>query len=233
MRMKTQCLIIDDEPLARKLLQSHADRTENLVVVAQCSNAMGAMAALQQHQVDLIFLDIRMPELDGLQLLKALPHPPSVIFTTAYREFGADAFDLNAIDYLVKPIAFDRFLKAVNKYFELRALGSTEPENKEDWFFVTSNRKKVCIETDKILLVESLNDHVQIHLQDNVINTRDTISSISTRLPSSAFVRVHRAFIIPRASIQRISSEGVETANRFVPFGRAYRHQALKSLGLR
>lgn len=174
-----------------------------------------------------------MPEIDGLKFLKSLPHPPAVIFTTAFREFGADAFDINALDYLLKPVAFERFLKAVNKYFEMSFSTPLKSERKADWFFVNSNRKKVRIEVDQVQLVESLNDYVQIHLRDRLIITRDTISSISAKLPSGDFVRIHRSFIIPRSCIQSISSEGLEVANRFLPFGRAYKLQALTSLGLR
>jgi two-component system LytT family response regulator len=230
--MKTRCLIVDDEPLARRLLQSHASRIENLIVVDVSSNALDAMAALQKQPVDLIFLDICMPELDGLQMIKALPHPPAIILTTAYREYGAEAFDLNVLDYLLKPIGFDRFLKAVNKYFDLNSGTSGKPDKNGSWFFVMSNRKKVRVELDQFILVESMNDRTQIHLKDRVIITRETISHIATKLPPDKFVRIHRSFIVSIAAIHRIGREGVEVGDRFLPFGRAYKLQAHKELGL-
>jgi DNA-binding LytR/AlgR family response regulator len=230
--MKTNCLIVEDEPLARKLLQSHIAKVETLCLVAECGSALEAMTALQRHRVDLVFLDIRMPEFDGLQLIRTLPHPPAVIFTTAYREFGADAFDLNALDYLLKPIAFDRFLKAVNKYFDRRAAVPIEPDPEAGWFFVTSERRKVRIAIDQVMLVESLDDYVKIHLADKVISTRDNITMIGNQLPPDAFVRIHRSFIAPVARVQSISGEGVEVANRFLPFGRAYKQLALARLGI-
>ncbi|MFM7195276.1 MAG: LytR/AlgR family response regulator transcription factor [Bacteroidota bacterium] len=230
--MKIQCLIVDDEPLARALIRSHANRVQDLFIVSECASAFDAIEVLQKQQVDLIFLDIRMPELDGLQFLKALSHPPEVIFTTAYREFGADAYDLNALDYLVKPISFERFLKAVNK-FTGRLMLSPAVEGKEaGWFYVTANRKKVRVEISRVVLVESLDDHVKIHIEGQVITTRDTITSIGALLPSRDFVRIHRSFIVAIARVQQVTGEGVEVANRFLPFGRSYRLQALEVLGL-
>jgi DNA-binding LytR/AlgR family response regulator len=201
--------------------------------VAECSSALEAMTVIQRNRVDLVFLDIRMPEFDGLQLIKTLPHPPVVIFTTAYREFGADAFDLNALDYLLKPIAFDRFLKAVNKYFDQYFSLPTEPDTEIGWFFVTSERKKVRVSIDQVILIESLDDHVKIHLPDKIISTRDNITFIGNRLPPDEFVRIHRSFIVPVAGVQSISGEGVEVANRLLPLGRAYKQIALARLGFK
>lgn len=231
--MKINCLIIDDEPLARKLIRSHASHVNDLSIVAECSNVFDAISAVQKQKIDLIFLDIKMPEVDGLQFLKALANPPAVIFTTAYREFAADAFDLNALDYLVKPITFDRFFQALNKFNDRRMLAPAASEVDTICFYVTSNRKKVRVETKQVVLVESLNDHVKIHLVDQVITTRDMISNIETLLPSKEFVRIHRSFIVASARIQHVTGEGIEVANRFLPFGRSYRLQALASLGLR
>lgn len=231
--MKIHCLIVDDEPLARKLIRSYAERVTDLTVVAECSSALEAMSALQKDKIDLIFLDIQMPELDGMSFIRTIPHPPEVIFTTAFREFGADAFDLNAIDYLIKPIAFDRFLTAMNKYTERYNTGILPTDNPAGWFYVTSNRKQVRVEINQIVLVESLDDHVKIHLRNTSIQTRETISSIGTHLPSKDFVRIHRSFIVPISAIQNVSGEGIQIVNRFLPFGRSYRLQAMAALGLR
>ena len=231
--MKINCLIIDDEPLERTLIRSLANRVDDIFIVAECNNVFDAMSVLMKHKIDLIFLDIRMPEADGLQFLRTLADPPAVIFTTAYREFGADAFDLNAIDYLVKPIAFDRFLMALNKCTGRFVAAPAIPTMDTGCFFVTSNRKKVRVQINEVMFVESLNDHVNIHLQGHVIQTRDTISKISGFLPTKEFVRIHRSFIVAAARITQVTSEGINVANRSLPFGRSYKIQARAALGLR
>jgi len=231
--MSARCLIVDDEPLARKLLASHVAKTEGLTLVGECGSAMEALKALQQKKVDLLFLDIQMPEFTGLQLIKTLAHPPVVILTTAHREFAADAFDLNVLDYLLKPISFDRFLKAVIRYFsQVQPSASIAPSG-DDSFFLRSDRKLVKVPFDQVMFVESLDDQVAVHLTEGTtLFTRENITHISSLLPEDRFVRIHRAFIVSKKHISSLTREGVEIGKRFIPFGRAFRQSAWKMLGV-
>lgn len=228
--MTSRCLIVDDEPLARKLMVSHVKKVEGLSLVGECESAMEALNVLQQRKVDLLFLDIQMPEFTGLQLIKTMQHPPAVILTTAYREFAADAYDLNVLDYLLKPISFDRFLKAVNRYL-LAARPSPAPESSGDSFiFVRSERKMVKIPLSDILYVESLDDQVAVHMTDRILHTRENITQLAAHLPERQFVRIHRSFIVSAARVATITAEGVEVANRFIPFGRTFKQAAWRQL---
>lgn len=231
--MTSRCMIVDDEPLARKLLASHVKKVEGLSLVGECGSAVEALNMLQQKKVDLLFLDIQMPEFTGLQLIKTLQHPPAVILTTAHREFAADAFDLNVLDYLLKPISFDRFLKAVNRYFNLVQPSAAPSESAgDDFFIVRSERKMVKVPFSQILYLESLDDLVAIHLNDQVLHTRESISHIAGHLPEKQFVRIHRSFIVSIPRINTITAEGVEIGKKFIPFGRAFKQAAWKALGI-
>ncbi len=230
--MIAACLVVDDEPFARKLMASHISKVETLSLSGTCGNALEAINIIQQKRIDLLFLDIRMPQIDGIQLIKTLKNPPAIILTTAYREFAVDAFDLNVLDYLLKPISFERFLKAVNKYFDLGPSRPDPTQQGEDFILVTSGRKTVKIPLDQILFVESMDETVKIHLADREIVTRENISSLAQTLPLAHFVRVHRSFIVAIPKIQTITAEGIEVGGKFIPFGRAFRQGALKALGL-
>ncbi|MBS1544908.1 MAG: response regulator transcription factor [Bacteroidetes bacterium] len=230
--MSARCLIVDDEPLARKLLASHVAKTEGLTLVGECGSAMEALKALQQKKIDLLFLDIQMPEFTGLQLIRTLTHPPAVILTTAHRDFAADAFDLNVLDYLLKPISFDRFLKAVNRYFnQVQPSASVTPSG-EVSFFLRSDRKLVKVPFDQVMFVESLDDQVAVHMTEGTLFTRENITHLAGLLPEDRFVRIHRAFIVSKKHISSLTKEGVEVGKRFIPFGRAFRQAAWKLLGV-
>ena len=232
--MKHRYLIIDDEPLARKLIQSHAAKVEWLEEAGICSSAIDAHNLLRKTSVDLLFLDIQMPELSGLEFIKTLRQPPAVIFTTAYREFAVDAFELDAVDYLVKPISFERFLKSLDKFIATRSVEKSKvvEENEPNIIHIKAERKIFPVSHTRILYVESLDNYVKVHLPDKVLITHETISSFEERLPSGSFVRIHRSFIINVKQIQSISSEGVIVGGIELPFGRAFKQLALLQLGL-
>jgi DNA-binding LytR/AlgR family response regulator len=233
--MNFKCLIVDDEPFARKLIRSHVTKIEGLDVAGECVDAIGASNFLRNHRIDLIFLDIQMPEVDGFQFVRTLKDPPAVIFTTAFREFALEAFELDVIDYLLKPISFDRFMKAVNKFFERKTNLSSKLIEQSDLTFIylKADRKNHKIDIEDITYIESMDEYVKVHLQNKVLVTRETISSLQAKLEANSFVRIHRSFIVATKFISSVSSDGVEIGGKMLPFGRAYKLSALAGLGIR
>jgi DNA-binding LytR/AlgR family response regulator len=231
--MKFRYLIVDDEPLARKLIATHTSKIEALEFSGECGNAIEASNFLRKHQVDLIFLDIQMPEIDGLRFVSTLKNPPAVIITTAFRDFGPEAFELDVVDYILKPISFERLLKAVNKFFDRHTSSKSKVINygNEDAFiYLRADRKMHKIPVKEILFIESLDEYVKVHLRDRMLITRESISVLEQKLPSSFFVRIHRSFIVSAGAVTSISSDGVEIAGKILPFGRAFKQSALASL---
>jgi DNA-binding LytR/AlgR family response regulator len=234
--MSYKFLIIDDEPLARKLILSHTSKIAGLECVGDQGDAIEAGNLLRTRTVDLMFLDIQMPELGGLEFLNTLRTPPSVIFTTAFREYAPEAFEVDAIDYLIKPITFDRLLKAVNKFFE-RARNQAftplkEPDDQRS-ILIKADRKMHKILLDEIVYIESLDDYVRIHLQNKTLTSRENISAIEQKLTGPSFVRIHRSFIVSTKYISSISSDGLEIKGKLLPFGRAFKLGAMSRLGVR
>jgi DNA-binding LytR/AlgR family response regulator len=231
--MKFKFIIVDDEPLARKLIASHASKIEGLEFYGECSNAIEASNLLRNKKVDLIFLDIEMPEIDGLKFIRTLTSPPSIIVTTAHRNFGPEAFELDVIDYLLKPIRFERLLKSVNKFFERNANSSSKilSSNEEEIFiYVRADRKMHKISLSEIFFIESLDEYVKLHLKNKILITRESISVLEQKLPAERFVRIHRSFLVSIKSVTTIASDGVEIAGKILPFGRAFKQSALAGL---
>lgn len=234
MKEKIHCMIVDDEPIARDIIVAHVEKIPSLHLIASCKNVVDATEVLRNERVDLIFLDINMPEISGLSLAKTIRNKTKVIFTTAYREYAIDGFDLHAVDYLLKPISFDRFLTAVHKFFDVSKGNQVQSKALEsprnDYFFVRSERKMIKINFDEILYVESLSDYVKLHLQTRTIITRETISNIETKLPIDRFLRIHRSFIVSLNQISSYTNEYVEVANKAISISRSYKEQVLKKL---
>jgi DNA-binding LytR/AlgR family response regulator len=232
--MKFKYLIIDDEPLARKLILSHSSKIEGLELVAECGNAMEAINLLRTKTVDLIFLDIQMPEMTGLQLVSTLKNPPAIILTTAHRDFAPEAFDLNVVDYLLKPISFERMVKAVNKFFDSKVDNAVTAIEQSGTRFihVRVDRKIHKLKEEEIVYMESLDDYVKIHLKDSSLITRENISTLESKLPSPLFVRIHRSFIINSKWVNTISNEGIELNGKVLPLGRTFKKAALRQLSL-
>jgi DNA-binding LytR/AlgR family response regulator len=235
--MKIKCLVIDDEPLARKLIVSHISKIESLEMVGECANAIEAGNFLRMSKADLLFLDIQMPEINGLQFIGTLKNPPPIILTTAYRDFAPEAFDLDVVDYLLKPISFDRFTKSVNKYFDKRLEGKTsdvlDPNKSSAFIYLKADRKNHKILLKEIIYIESLDDYVKVHLKEVTLVTRENISSLEAILPTGIFVRIHRSFIINTHYILAISSDSIEIKGKELPIGRAFKKSALALLNLK
>lgn len=214
MSKKITCVVVDDEPIARDILTSYIEKIPNLHLVKSCKNAVEAFEEMNISSIDLFFLDINMPEITGLSLAKLIPKDSKVIFTTAYREYALEGFNLKAVDYLLKPIAFDRFLEAVNTYFEaVKPLVNTavvDESFKSDFFFVRSERKMVKINFNEIIYIESLSDYLKIHFQDKSVVTRETITNIEAKLPQQKFLRTHRSYIVALNRIESYTNEYVE-----------------------
>jgi DNA-binding LytR/AlgR family response regulator len=225
---KIKCLLVDDEPPALKILERYVSSVEQLQFVGSCRNAFKAMEYLQQEKIDLMFLDIKMPKLSGLSFLKTLPKPPKVIFTTAYKEFAVDAFDLDARDYLLKPFSFERFYKAVNK---LVLLDNEIPNHElvsdnSTFLYFRTERKMVKVFLSEILYVESLKDYVKIHRESApALIVKQTISNLETILPGNNFKRIHRSYIISLQKVTAFTSKDVEIGKIELPIGRTFGHQ--------
>jgi len=235
MTSKIRCIIVDDEPVAREILQNHLSKIDTIEVLADCKSAIEAFNVISTEKVDLIFLDINMPEISGLSFAKSINKNIKIIFTTAYREYAVDGFDLQAVDYLLKPISFERLLQGINKYFnESMPVQVVETEEitqeKSESFFVRSERKMIKINFPEILFIESLADYIKIHLKDKNVVTRETISSIEAKLPQQDFLRVHRSFIVALNSIDSFTSELVEIGKKQIPISRSYKETVLKKL---
>lgn len=235
-----RCLIVDDEPLARDVLRRYCKKLPVLCLVGECSNAIEAFVFLQSNEVDILFLDIRMPELLGTELMQSIKNPPKVIFTTAYKEYAWDGFELDAVDYLLKPIRFDRFLKAVYKALPgyENVLLTEEPIESErksgvDSIYLRIDRRQVRIILDEILYIESAKDYIKIYTQDKMYLSRQTISSIEALINKNDFVRIHRSFIVPINKIKSYTHELVEINKKELPIGKFYLNHFLKIMDSR
>ena len=233
--MKVQCLIIDDEPLAASLIEDYVSKVPQLEIVAICNNALEAFEILKTKKVDLLFLDIQMPTLTGIDFLKSLRNPPKVIFTTAYREYALESYELEVLDYLLKPIPFNRFFQAIDKYFKTipsNKISSPDENSKEDianYIYVNVNKKHHKVLFDDILYVESLKDYIRIHTSENSIMTKEKISDFEQLLPSF-FLRTHRSYIVNTEKITAFTSQDVEIGNLEIPLGISYKKQVLAIL---
>jgi len=234
MSKEIKFLIVDDERVAREILETHLSKISNFTLVASCKNALEAFQVINNQEVDLIFLDINMPEISGLSFAKAISKSTKVIFTTAYREYAVDGFDLQAVDYLLKPISFERLLQAVNKYLGEVPQESTHQQDnkaeKEDSIFVRADRKMIKIVFSEISYIESLSDYVKIYLNDKTVVTRETISNIEAKLPKNDFIRVHRSFIVAFSGIDSFTKEIIEVGTKEIPISRSYRTEVLERL---
>lgn len=228
---KTKCIIVDDEPTAIEILETYIKQIKNYEIIACCKNAFEAFNIINNQFIDLVFLDINMPEISGISLAKSIPKQTKIIFTTAYREYAVDGFDLQAVDYLLKPIALERLLKSIQKYeseskqFDKKNFtNNTVKKN----LLVRSDRKMVKINHEDIMYIESLSDYIKIHTKTQTITTRETITNIELKLPDEEFSRIHRSFIVSVNHISSYNNEYVEIEKQFFPISRTYRDRFLK-----
>jgi DNA-binding LytR/AlgR family response regulator len=227
------CIIVDDESMARDIIATHLAQIQNIEVIAQCKNAIEAFNFINKNDVDLIFLDINMPEISGIAFAKSINKDIKIIFTTAYRDYAVEGFDLQAVDYLLKPIPFERLLKAVNRYFEVNTVQSNiqlKPTDRNDFIFVRSDRRMLKITFSDILYIESLSDYIKIHLKDQCIVTRETISAIEAKLPQKDFLRIHRSYIVSLNKIESFTNEEVTVNRKAIPISRSYKKDVLNHL---
>lgn len=221
------CIIVEDEPLARNLLTEYVKKIPSLQLVAACSNAMEAMEKLRAAPVDLMFLDIQMPEITGLTLLKVLQKKPMIILTTAYSEYALESYEFNVIDYLLKPITLERFLIAVDKVNErYNHQHKTAPDNKADaapYMFVKEGTRLVKVQLDDILYVEGLKDYVTIYTKEQKVIALQRLKTLETQLPSGRFIRIHNSYIVSLQAIKAIHKNEVQIGDTMLPIGDTYR----------
>lgn len=219
--MQYNCLIVDDEPPAIKVLESYVDSVPQLNNVKSCPNAFAALNVLNREKIDLMFLDIHMPKLIGTEMIKTLPYPPKVIFTTAHKDFALEAFDLDAIDYLLKPVSFDRFLKAVNKFCNQTHEEMDGFVQAPGFIYFRADRKMIKVFLDDILYIESLKDYIVIHREHNPdLRIKQTLTSVENMLPQNMFIRIHRSFIVSIEKVTAYTKNDVEIGRIELPIGR-------------
>jgi len=233
---KLRCLLVDDEPPALEILRTYIQSTPMLEIAGECHHAMAAFDFIQKQNVDLIFLDINMPQLSGTDFLRALPSAPRVIFTTAFRDHAVDGFELGAVDYLLKPYSLDRFLRAVHRAIHPDIKGAPIPKESltteaERFLYVRADRKMVKVMVDDIRYVESLKDYVRLFLSDRQVITKQTITALEDMLPEAGFMRVHRSFIVAINKIDSYSPSAVFIGKTEIPVGPLYKHELGKRLG--
>ncbi|HWI93293.1 MAG TPA: LytTR family DNA-binding domain-containing protein [Flavisolibacter sp.] len=234
--MKIRCLLIDDEPPALRVLQSHITKIGGLEVVGACSNAVEAIEVLHRKTVDVMFLDIKMPKILGTDFLRSLSHPPRVIFVTAYRDYAVEGFELDAVDYLVKPVSFERFLKAVNR---LRRSADTPPPDEQELYapnpnafvYVKADRTMQKIILNDILYIESWKDYVKLFFTNGkYLLVKQPISAIESLLSVHKFLRVHRSYIVSLNKISGYNSTTIKLSSTDIPIGRLYKQSVMNQL---
>lgn len=230
------CLIVDDEPIAIRVIKTHLSEFKNLRLVGECSHAIEAIEVLSKTKVDLIFLDIQMPQITGVEFLKNLNHPPKVIFTTAYRDYAIEAFELDVVDYLLKPISLLRFSKAINRFYQ--RVNETASSSATDWnqsqqaehLFVKADKKLHKILFNELIYLESYGDYVLVHTEKGKITVKERISQLEEQLPNRRFMRVHRSYIISIDKVSSLLPGLVELGSHKIPIGRSYKAEVDKRI---
>jgi DNA-binding LytR/AlgR family response regulator len=238
--MKLKCLVIDDEPLAQEVLVQYISDCPSIELLQVCSDALEAGEYLQTRQVDLLFLDINMPRLSGIRFVKTLTQPVLIIFTTAYPEFAAEGFESSAVDYLVKPFSFERFLKAVNKALEWHEFreqktraGESVSGLNQAFILLRADKRIHKVNFDDILFFESAGDYIKVHLRDKKLIIHETFLNLLTQLPGDRFIRVHKSFIVSLAGIRLIEGNQVDVAGQTIPIGLVYKEGLLEKLNMK
>jgi DNA-binding LytR/AlgR family response regulator len=227
-----RCLIIDDEPLACQLIESHVRQVKNLQLVATCETAMDAFEILRRGQIDLLFLDIQMPGITGLNFLRSLKNPPRVIFTTAFMEYAVEAFELDAVDYLLKPVTFERFIKAIQKADILNEVNNNDFATIEDAaIFLKVDKRLVRIPHADIFYIEALGDYIKVIIAHATLVSYSSLNKIVGLLPDQQFLRIHKSFIINLRHIQFVEGNLVRILDKELPVGVTYKEALYKKLG--
>jgi two-component system LytT family response regulator len=227
-----QCLLVDDEPIARRVIKNHLSKVQGFAVAGECGSAVECFSLLQRQQPQLLFLDIQMPQLNGLAFLRSLQQRPKVILVSAHREYALEGFELDVVDYLLKPVSFERFLMALDKYRQRVATPTPkedEPTTAEH-LFIRADRKTVRLALEGVRYIESMSDYLKIHTREGMLLTKEKISNIEQKLPSH-FLRIHRSFILNTRHLQAYTHDTVEVAGKQLPISRSFRQEVLDKLG--
>jgi len=226
-----KCIIIEDEPLAQNILKKYITDHPSLELVAICDDALQGQTIITQQNIQLLFLDINLPKLSGINFIKTLIHPPLVIFTTAYPEFAVEGFELNVVDYLLKPFSFERFLKAVNKVIEkLNTPVQNNTVGSTPFIFLKADKKTHKIDLETIHYIETIGDYMKVITDAGQLLVNETMKKMQEELPASLFIRVHKSFIISRSKIRFIEGNYVQVADKSIPIGATYRNELLVSI---
>ncbi len=222
-------ILIDDEPMAREILETHLSKIDQINLIESCKSATQGFSILCNQEIDLIFLDINMPEITGLMFARAIQGNTKIIFTTAYREYAVEGFDLQAVDYLLKPISLERLIKALQKFYK-EVITKPTLENKSTFTFFRSERKMIKVNFQDILYIESIGDYLKIHTLKEVVITRETMKTVLEKMPSHLFLRIHRSFIVAVEKISSFTYEHITIAKKAIPISRSYRDQVIQQL---
>jgi len=227
------CLVVDDEPIAREGIMEYVRQIDYLYPVAQCKSAVEAAGLLKKHKIDLVFIDIQMPKLNGIDFVKALSDPPLIIFTTAYSEYALEGFELDVVDYLLKPISFARFLKSAEKAQSYLNAKNKEVSITEDFFFIKCNGKIEKIMLAEVIYIEAMANYVIIYTRQKKYITYLTFSGIEEQLPSHLFVRIHKSYLVAISAIQTIDGNEVITSLMRLPISKNYRNDVMNRIASR
>ncbi|NRB51507.1 MAG: response regulator transcription factor [Saprospiraceae bacterium] len=228
---KYKCYILDDEPLAIKVIEQHLNKFQAFEICGSSTAPLAALPAIKSMKPDLLFLDIKMPDITGLDLIEILHFKPAIVLTTAFRDFAVEGFELNIMDYLVKPIPFKRFVKTIEKFLAQQPSKDAGEPNAEDGLFVKADRKRVRILFQDILYVEGVKDYVKIVLKDKTILTKVSIGNFQKQLPDPTFIRIHKSYIVAKDKITAYTATDVELDRKEIPIGRMYKESFSQRMG--
>ncbi|MDB4292436.1 LytTR family DNA-binding domain-containing protein [Maribacter sp.] len=233
--MKTRCLIVDDEPLAIEVIESYLEQFENFEIIDRCNNAIRALKVIEEEAIDLLFLDIQMPKISGIDFLRSLKNPPKVIFTTAHIDYAIESYEFDVIDYLVKPIPFDRFFKGINKYKNQVKSATSLPEVHkpnpiQNHIYVRADKKNNRVVFDEILYVDSIKDYIRIHLPAKSLLVKTTLTNFEKLLPQNQFIRVHRSYLVNSHVISAHTYNDIEIGAIEIPIGTSYKQKTFDFL---
>jgi DNA-binding LytR/AlgR family response regulator len=233
--MKTKAIIVDDEPLARNLISGYLEKIENIELVATCGNALEAFQVIKEKKPDLVFLDINMPQITGIEFLKSLSNPPKIIIITAHSEFAIEGFELDVVDYLLKPVSFSRLLKAIDKYYSYSdkpvSVMENNPNKEEDFLYLKENKKIIKVLLNEIDYIEALGEYCQVFVEGRRIIPKMTIKAMEDMLSEKDFIRIHKSVIIPLKKITAFSASTIEiNKKKEFPIGRSYKSSVLHAL---
>lgn len=223
-------VIIDDEPIAITVIQNHLSKFSEFEVLASFTNALEAVSLFQTNTVDLLFIDIEMPGIKGIDFIRGLKNPPPTIFTTAYRDYAVDAFDLDIVDYLVKPIAFDRFFRGIQRFLDSKTTGNTVLLSNQEYIQVKADKKVYNVNVSEIIFIESMDDFVRFHLEDDKIIAYMRLNALIDILPGNIFIRTHRSYIVNTRKIRLFTQSHLEMQNQTISIGKTYRDEVHRFL---